>query len=315
MLPTRACKKGLPTGRTLKYIIKYITSLPDNTRGAVTILIAAAGFSVMALLIKLAGATLHVTQVIFVRQLLILLIMTPKLSKNFPESIKTTQPLMHLARVSAALVAMMCGFTAVIHMPLADATAIGFAKSLFVTIFAIILLKETVGIRRWSATLIGFLGVIIMMQPGTSGFNIYGIYAAVAAVAAGLVMVLLRIISRKDPPSALLFYQGIGVAVILFIPAMINWKPPTATEWILLLAVGVMGYLSQLCNIYAYKFGEASLLAPLEYTRILYATLIGLIVFGDLPGINTIIGASIVVLASAYTIHRERSLNKQRTQG
>jgi len=294
----------------LNQLKEYITGLPDNTRGAVTVLVAAAGFSFMALLIKLVGAGIHVTQVIFVRQICIVLIMFPQLSKGFPDSVKTTQPLLHLARISVALVAMLCGFTAVINMPLADATAIGFAKSLFVTIFAIILLKETVGIRRWSATLIGFGGVLIMLQPGSDGFNLYGVYAAIGAVAAGLVMVLIRIMSRKDPPATILIYQGVGVALILAIPAIINWQPPTLTEWLLLLGIGATGYLSQLCNVYAYKFGEASLLAPLEYTRILYATVIGLIVFGDLPGVSTVVGATIVVLASAYTIHRERQLNK-----
>ena len=287
---------------------EYIVGLPDNTRGAVTILAAAAGFSFMALLIKLVGAGIHVTQVIFVRQLCIVAIMLPQLSKGFPESVKTTQPLLHLARISVALIAMLCGFTAVINMPLADATAIGFAKSLFVTIFAIALLKESVGVRRWSATLIGFGGVLIMLQPGSAGFNIYGIYAAIGAVAAGLVMVLIRIMSKKDPPSTILIYQGVGVAVILATPAILNWQPPTPTEWLLLLGIGVTGYLSQLCNVYAYKYGEASLLAPLEYTRILYATLIGLVVFGDLPGAYTVVGATIVILASAYTIHRERKL-------
>ncbi len=294
----------------MKNIIQYLASLPDNTRGAVTLLIAAAGFSVMALLIKLAGADLHVTQVIFVRQLVMLVVMAPGIINNFPAALKTAQPLMHLARLAVALVAMLCGFTAVINLPLADATAIGFAKSLFVTIFAIIFLKESVGIRRWSATLIGFGGVMIMLQPGSAGFNIYGVYAATAAVAAGLVMVLLRIISRTDPPSCLLFYQGAGVAIILALPAIYFWQPPTITQWMLLLGVGLSGYFSQLCNIYAYKFGEASLLAPLEYTRIIYATVIGLVVFGDLPGVNTTIGAIIVILASAYTIHRERQLNK-----
>lgn len=290
-------------------LTQTLVNLPDNTRGAVTLLVAAAGFSIMALLIKLAGSALPVTQVIFIRQLIILAIMAPKLSKNFPAAVKTARPLLHLARVSAALVAMLFGFTAVINMPLADATAIGFAKSLFVTIFAIILLKESVGIRRWSATLLGFSGVIVMLQPGTEGFNLYGLYAAFAAVAAGLVMVLLRIISRSDSPSCLMFYQGVGVAVALAVPAFIYWQTPTLAQWALILGIGITGYLSQLCNIYAYKFGEASLLAPLEYTRILYATLIGLLVFGDLPGINTLIGAAIVILASAYTLHRERQVN------
>lgn len=287
---------------------RYITNLPDNTRGAVTVLAAAAGFSLMALLIKLAGTRLHVTQVIFARQIIIVLILLPQLARDFPGSVRTPQPLMHLARLFTALVAMLCGFTAMINLPLADATAIGFAKSLFVTIFAIVLLKESVGIRRWSATLIGFAGVLIMLQPGSVGFNIYGVYAAIGAIAAGLVMVLLRIMSRKDPPSTILIYQGVGVALILAAPAYLNWKPPTTVEWALLLGVGITGYLSQLGNIYAYKFGEASLLAPLEYTRILYATLIGLLVFGDLPGLSTVVGATIVVLASGYTLHRERKL-------
>ena len=298
----------------MKKLSLYLASLPDNTRGAITLLVAAAGFSVMALLIKLVGARLHVTQVIFVRQLVIILIMVPQLSKDFPGSVKTRQPLMHLARVSAALVAMLAGFSAVIHMPLADVTAIGFAKSLFVTVFAIIILKETVGIRRWLATIVGFGGVLIMLQPDSSGFNIYGLYAAVSAVAAGLVMVLLRKMTRVDAPATLLIYQGVGVALVLAIPAMLNWQVPTSREWLLLICVGITGYLSQMCNIYAYKFGEASLLAPLEYTRILYAMLIGLIVFGDVPGVTTIVGASIVVMASAYTVHRERKLSKQASQ-
>jgi len=99
---------------------------------------------------------------------------------------------------------------------------------------------------------------------------------------------------------------------VLAIPAVLTWQPPTPTEWLLLLGVGITGYLSQMCNIYAYKYGEASLLAPLEYTRILYATIIGLIVFGDVPGISTMVGATIVVLASAYTLHRERQLKQLR---
>lgn len=116
--------------------------------------------------------------------------------------------------------------------------------------------------------------------------------------------------SRTEKPATLLIYQGVGVAIVLAIPAVLNWQAPTATEWLLLIFVGLTGYFSQMCNIYAYKFGEASLLAPLEYTRILYATIIGLVVFGDVPGVPTIVGAAIVILASGYTIHRERQLKK-----
>jgi len=298
----------------LNKIAAYLNTLPDNTRGALTLLVAAAGFSVMALLIKLAGANLHVTQIVFIRQIIILLILLPILSRNFPSLFKTSKLHLHIVRIFAALIAMMAGFTAVINMPLADATAIGFAKSLFVTLFAILLLKETVGIRRWMATIIGFCGVLIMLRPGSSSFDIYGVYAAIGAVAAGLVMVLIRMMSKTESPSTMLVYQGVGVGMALCIPAIMFWQNPTPLQWLLLLGIGFTGYLSQMCNIYAYKFGEASLLAPLEYTRILYATIIGFVVFSDIPTIATIAGAAVVIFASAYTVHRERQVHKSKTK-
>lgn len=262
----------------------------------------------MAMLIKLAGANLHVAQIIFVRQCVIFIIMLPGIVRAFPQSLHTNRPLLQLTRVAVALVAMTAGFTAVINMPLADATAIGFAKSFFVTIFAIVILQEVVGIRRWSALIVGFAGVLIMLQPGGSDFSIYGIYALIGAAAAGMVMVIIRLLSRTEKPATILIYQAVGVAIVMLVPALYYWQPPTPFEWMLMLMIGVTGWISQLANIYAYKFGEASLLAPIEYSRLIYATAIGIFVFGEFPDTATIIGAMIVVLASGYTIHREYKL-------
>ena len=269
------------------------------------LMLAAVGFAVMTALIKLLGTRLHVTQILFVRQFGMTLIVLPTLLRNFPNSVKTKRPELHLLRVGFALIAMLLGFTAIIHMPLADATALGFSKSLFVTIFAIIILREVVGIRRWSATLIGFSGVIIMLQPGTQGFNIYGLYAVIGAAAAGVVMVLIRLMSRTEAPATILLYQASGVGLAMTIPALIYWQPPSLTEWILMASVAVISYFSQKGNIYAYKWGEASLLASLDYARLLYATLLGFLIFGNLPGLYTCIGATIIVAASIYTIRRE----------
>ncbi len=109
-----------------------------------------------------------------------------------------------------ALVAMLCGFTAVIHMPLADATAIFFAKSFFVTIFAVFILAETVGVYRWGAVLIGFVGVLIMLQPGTDNFSIYGLYSLVGAAGAAGVMILLRLLSQSDSADTIMTYGALG---------------------------------------------------------------------------------------------------------
>ena len=286
-------------------LAKAFTKLPDNAKGALILLIAAAGFSVMAMLIKLVGQRLPVTQIILIRQCVILGIMLPGIAKAFPGSLHTSRPYLQLTRIAVALVAMLAGFTAVINMPLADATAIGFAKSFFVTIFAIIILKEAVGLRRWTAIIVGFIGVLIMLQPGGSGFNIYGVYAIIGAIAAGLVMVIIRLLSRTERPATILLYQAVGVGLIMAVPALYYWEPPTAAEWGLMILIGATGWISQMANIYAYKYGEASLLAPIEYTRLIYATLIGIVVFAEFPGTATIAGAIIVVSASAYTIHRE----------
>ncbi len=297
----------------LTKMVQAFQKLSSNTKGALILLLAAAGFTIMSTLIKLTGQRIPVVQIIFIRQLVMTLIMVPRFYQDFPQSLHTRRPGLQLLRISVALIAMLAGFTAVINMPLADATAIGFAKSFFVTIFAILILRESVGPRRWMATILGFCGVLVMLQPGGDSFSIYGVYAAIAAVAAGLVMVIIRLLSRTEAPATILVYQAVGVGVVLAIPAYIYWQPPTTTEWILMILTGIAGYWSQMANIYAYKFGEASLLAPVEYTRLIYATIIGVIVFGNFPAPATIAGAIIVVIASAYTIHRD-AVSKRNAQ-
>ncbi|MEL6947755.1 MAG: DMT family transporter [Pseudomonadota bacterium] len=280
---------------------------PGNLKGALTILVAACGFAFMTALIKLAGERLHVTQILFVRQLVMVAIVMPKVVSHFPGCLKTARLDLQLIRVAFALVAMLCGFYAVIHMPLADATAIGFAKSFFVTIFAIWFLGEVVGIRRWGAVFVGFIGVLVMMQPGTQGFDPVSLLALAGAAGAGLVMVIIRKLSQTDAPITILSYQAFLVAVCVAVPAYITWLSPTLWEWGLLIAIGIVSYGAQMLNIFAYKWGEASVLASLDYVRLLYATLFGWLLFSTLPGPSTLFGAIVIIAASVYTVQRERA--------
>ena len=195
-------------------------------------------------------------------------------------------------------------------MPLAEATALGFAKSFFVTIFAVIVLKETVGVYRWSAVAIGFIGVLIMLRPGTESFSVYGLMAVIGAASAGFVMVIIRLLSRSDSPNTILMFQAVGVAIVMIVPAILNWVPPTPREWAILAAIGFVSFFAQKANIYAFKFGEASMLASLDYVRLIYATLFGWLLFSQLPGVATWVGAGIIVLASIYTVRRESRRKK-----
>ena len=273
-------------------------------------MIAAFGFALMAALIKLAGSRLPVTQILFVRQIGMVIMLLPVLVTHFPDVVRTQRIDLQLARVLFALIAMLCGFTAIIHMPLAEATALGFAKSFFVTIFAVIVLKETVGVYRWSAVAIGFMGVLIMLRPGTESFSVYGLMAVIGAASAGFVMVIIRLLSRSDSPNTILMFQAVGVAIVMIVPAILNWVPPTPREWAILAAIGFVSFFAQKANIYAFKFGEASMLASLDYVRLIYATLFGWLLFSQLPGVATWVGAGIIVLASIYTVHRESRRKK-----
>jgi len=285
--------------------LNWFHRLPDNLKGIAYLMLASIVFSLMALIIKLLGQHLHITQILLVRQIGMIIMVAPAILRNFPGSLHTTRPKLQLIRVLCALVAMLFGFTAVIHLPLADATAIFFAKSFFVTVFAVFFLAETVGVYRWSAVLIGFVGVMIMLQPGSDNFSIYGLASLIGAAGAAAVMILLRLLSRSDSADTIMTYGALGVGLVMIVPGIYFWQPPTSSEWYLLAAVAVVSYFGQRCNIFAYKHGEASLLASLDYVRLLWATLFGFLVFGHLPGVPTWIGASIVVAAAIFTIYRE----------
>jgi drug/metabolite transporter (DMT)-like permease len=253
----------------------------------------------------LLGQHLHITQILLVRQIGMTIMVAPAILRKFPGALQSRRPGLQLFRVGCALVAMLFGFTAVIHMPLAEATAIFFAKSFFVTIFAVIFLAEIVGAYRWGAVLIGFVGVLIMLQPGTENFTVYGLASLVGAAGAAAVMIQLRLLSRCDSADTIMTYGALGVGVVMIVPGIYYWIEPTSTEWGLLVAVALVSYAGQRCNIFAYKHGEASLLASLDYVRLLWATLFGFLVFDQFPGLPTWLGAGIVVAAAIFMIYRE----------
>jgi len=289
--------------------------LSDNLKGSLFLICAAFLLTVSIAFIKLAGERIPVVQILFLRQVGMLLMLSPTLIKNFPEAISTNRPGLQLFRVSLALVALFGGFTAVVNMPLADATALGFAKSFFVTLFAMIILKEKVGPYRWAAIVCGFIGVAVMLQPGASGYSIYGLYAITGAAAAGLVMVIIRLLSKTESSSSIIGYQVFGVGAVTLIPAIMVWTQPTPTEWLIILAIGVVSFYAQKSNIYAYTHGEASLLASLDYVRLLFATILGFVLFEQLPQLSTWIGAGIIVAAAVFTVLREARRKQTLTRG
>jgi len=285
--------------------LNWFQRLPDSLKGIVFLMLASIGFSLMALLIKLLGQRLHVTQILLLRQIGMALLVLPAILHSFPGALRSHRPGLQIARMAFALIAMLGGFSAIIHLPLADATAIFFAKSFFVTIFALLILGEAVGIYRWSAVAVGFVGVLIMLQPGTDNFSVYSLASLAGAAGAAAVMICLRVLSQSDSADTILAWSSIGIGLAMALPGIYFWQWPDGREWLMLGGLALASYFGQRCNIFAYKHGEASLLASLDYVRLLWATLFGYLVFDHFPGLPTWTGAGIVIAAAVFTIYRE----------
>ena len=289
--------------------------LPGNLRGGVWFLAGAAILSVMLALIKLAGQSLHVTEILFFRQLTMVAIALPAIVHGYPGSLKTARPDLQLARIGIAFGAMMLGFTAVIHLPLAEATTLGFSKTFFMTILGIVVLGEAVRARRWAALAAGFVGVLIILWPGAgdgaenggeNGDAIYRLASIASACLVAGVMVLIRKLAQVDRPVTILSYQAVGVGLLMFVPMLWFWKTPSPWEAGLLVLIGAIAAAGQYINILALRAAEAGALAPLDFSRLVFAGALGLAMFGEWPAERVFLGAAVIVGAALYTLHRER---------
>ncbi|MDP3254915.1 MAG: DMT family transporter [Bosea sp. (in: a-proteobacteria)] len=273
-----------------------------NLRGSLLMIAAFTAFAVMMTLIKLAGGRIPLPQILIVRQLVMTLILAFVVGRALPRIMQTSRPGLQLLRGMFSLGAMLCGFTALIHLPMAEATALGFAQVLFVTLLAILILREVVDRRRWIALAIGFAGVFVMLRPGGEAMNGYALLAILGALFGAGITISVRVLGQSERTETILFWQGAVVLIALGAPAVFLWTPPTPTEWALMIGIGVVGTAGQWLVTRAYQMGEASALAPLDFVRLLLATLSGYLVFAELPNLVTIVGAALVAGGTIYTM-------------
>lgn len=273
-----------------------------NLRGTLLMIAAFTVFTAMMTLIKLAGGRVPLPQILIVRQLVMTLILGVMVGPALPRIMRTKRPGLQILRGLFSLGAMLCGFTAMISLPMAEATALGFVQVLFVTLLAILILGEVVDRRRWIAMAIGFAGVLIMLRPSGEAMNGYSLLAILGALFGAGITVSVRILGHTERTETILFWQGAVVLMALGLPALLRWTQPTPAEWGLLIGIGIVGTAGQWCVTRAYQLGEASALAPLDFVRLLLATASGYLVFAEMPQLLTMIGAALVVGGTIYTM-------------
>lgn len=287
-------------------------ALSGNVRGSIIILIASLVSVIMSSLIKHVGQTIPVIEILFFRQVLVLMIISPVIFRNRATVFKSSIYGMHFLRATLSIFAMYLGFSAVVNMPLAEVTAISFARILFTTILAIIFLNEVIGIRRWSSIVIGFIGVLVVIRPDPDNINIYALMAVVSALFVSAVQIILRKISQIDKPSTILVFHSVSITLVMSVPTYFQWVMPSLHELIFIAMIGALMSLMQWMFIQALKVGEAAAIVPMEYVRLLYAGVIGIVFFAETPTVWTLTGAGIIVASTLYTMHRNTLKSSQK---
>jgi drug/metabolite transporter (DMT)-like permease len=268
-------------------------------------------FVSMDTIAKLATQGLAVEMVVWGRyafHVLVMLILFP--GRRLVPLTQTTRPIPLIARGVLLLGCTFCFFLALSHIPLADATAITFSEPLLAVALSIPLLGERVGIRRWTAVIIGWLGVMVIIRPGFQ--DVHWAYFLVLGVAVmfSLYAILTRRLSQTEDPMTMLFYMGVTGFIGSTIMILFSWQTPTLAQWGMMATIGVIGGVSHLIIIYAYRLAEVSLVAPFMYLNLLWAVGLGYLVFGDLPDQLTLLGAFIVAVCGLYVFFRETQLKR-----
>jgi drug/metabolite transporter (DMT)-like permease len=294
-------------------IINYMSSgSPKNhhLRAVLLMLASTVGFGLMAITIRLASDTRATTEIAFFRNLfgwlvLSLLILRP--GKPLP---RTQQLSRYLVRAMIGLASMLCGFWAIGHLPLSQAISLSYSTPLFVTIAAALWLGEKVRIRRWLAVLAGFIGVLVVLRPG-SHFDAGMLIALLAALLSALVAIQIKQLTRSDAPDTVVFYTYSLWVPLSLVPALFQWQWPHGIAWLWLALTGVFGTIGQVFWTRALRLGEVSALQPISFMQLPLVAVLGWWMFGEDLDRWTVIGAGIILAANAYIAHRETLLARK----
>ncbi len=270
-------------------------------------------FSLMDLVVKWSDSY-PLGQVIFFRGffgvLLYFLIMPRERIKNF---YYTKRPGLHFTRCIFGLIALLAIFTALRNLPLATVVSISFAAPIFTTILSIFLLSEKVGLFRWLAVVVGFIGIIIITEPGFTSLNIYFVYPVIFCLGMSYVAITIRQLSTSEPVWLISLYFSATITLASFFTIPYGWIMPDIKDLMLLMSIGILGGAANLWLSQSYKFSEVSLVTPLKYLALVFAIIFGYFIWNEVPSIKTLIGAFLVITSSIIIFRREITLKKEVT--
>ncbi|HEV7544539.1 MAG: hypothetical protein QOI93_3688 [Rhodospirillaceae bacterium] len=290
----------------------WLRRLPPNVQGALWLVSGGFIFTSTSAMIRLLSTQVESVQTAFFRAVISVILLLPMIVAGRVKPWHSKRIIGHFWRTAMGTGSMVLGFYAVSMLPLADATAIAFSQPLFSVVVAALVLGEKVRWRRWSATVIGFAGVLIMVRPGEGSLQLGALVALANAAAVSISILLVRRLSDSETPLMILTQFAIFSTILLTVPAILVWRWPDLWGWMLAVGIALSATVGQYFWVQAFKAGEMSAVAPFEYMRLPFAVFVGWLIWGEMPVIWTYVGASIVIGSALYIAHREHQLARER---
>jgi len=289
---------------------------PRAARNARAIMLMGLSVAMLALVDGIAKAVaadgLHPFMIAFFRNLFGMLAMAPFFLRTGLAGMKTTRLTMHLARGAVHAVSMLCWFTALTMVPLAEATAMSFSSPVFASIGAVLIMGERSRPIRWVSVAIGFAGMLIILRPGFVDWNLGAALLITGAVCIAAVKLMVKSLSRTDTPATIVAYMSITLTIYTLVPALFVWQWPGARLLLMLAAMGALGTAAHVVQTYSYRDGEITLVEPTGYLRLVWAAAVGFILFAEVPEIWTWAGTAVVIFGATLLLREEISIARAR---
>ncbi len=287
------------------WIIRFFKLQSFQTKAIILNIMSIVLFSIMIIFIRKASENLHILEVVFFRNLLAFFVMLPILKSTGLVAIKMNNTKLFFVRGFFGAIGMLAGFTCLTLIPLAQATAISFAQPIFITIGATIFLGEIIKVRRIVAIVIGFIGMLIIVQPGVNSFSFGIMLAIIAALAHSLNALIVKKLTLTDSPQAIVMWMVIILIPITFVPAVTVWQWPSFETWLYLWGIAIVGSLAHFLWTKSCSMADITSLQPIEFIKLPIIALLGWIIFSEIPGTWTWVGGLIIFISTIYISHRE----------
>tara|TARA_B100001123_G_scaffold288159_1_gene321089 strand:- start:208 stop:1032 length:825 start_codon:yes stop_codon:yes gene_type:complete len=266
---------------------------------------AAGSLSAMHAIVRFLSPSIHPFELAFFRSLFGFIVILPLLLRGGIDSVRTHQPRLQMLRGVVSIAAMMSWFYGLSMVPLAEATALSFTNVIFGSLAAIIFLREKMTMARGIAVFIGFVGVLVILRPGFVQMDIGVVCVLFSALCWGCSVVIVKQLGRTDAAVSIVAWVGIQLSILSLPFALSVWVWPTMEEWLWLSLLGTLATIGHLCMVQGLKLTDAMTIFPLDFTRLIWASLFGLFIFSEWPDVWTFVGAGIIVISGTFMLYRE----------